>query len=36
MPMTEEVRSSMMMQGNLGTADEQFDLRFINAMIPHH
>lgn len=21
---------------NLGTADAEFDLRFINAMIPHH
>lgn len=36
MPMTEEIRSSMMMNGDLGAADEQFDLRFINAMIPHH
>ena len=36
MPMTEEMRSSMMMNGDLGTADDQFDLRFINAMIPHH
>ncbi|HEY9597545.1 MAG TPA: DUF305 domain-containing protein, partial [Cyanophyceae cyanobacterium] len=36
MPMTEEMRSSMMMNGDLGAADDQFDLRFINAMIPHH
>ncbi len=36
MPMTEEMRSSMMMSGDLGAADDQFDLRFINAMIPHH
>ncbi len=36
MPMTEEMRSSMMMAGDLGAADDQFDLRFINAMIPHH
>jgi uncharacterized protein (DUF305 family) len=36
MPMTQEMRDSMMMKGDLGTADEQFDLRFINAMIPHH
>lgn len=36
MPMTEEMRSSMMMEGDLGAADDQFDLRFINAMIPHH
>lgn len=35
-PMTEEMRSSMMMSGDLGAADDQFDLRFINAMIPHH
>ncbi len=36
MPMTEEMRSSMMMNGDLGAADDQFDLRFINVMIPHH
>uniref|UniRef100_A0A832GZ20 DUF305 domain-containing protein n=1 Tax=Oscillatoriales cyanobacterium SpSt-402 TaxID=2282168 RepID=A0A832GZ20_9CYAN len=36
MPMTEEMRSSMMMDDDLGAADDQFDLRFINAMIPHH
>lgn len=36
MPMTAEMRSSMMMAGDLGPADEQFDLRFIDAMIPHH
>lgn len=36
MPMTDDVRSSMMMSGDLGAADDQFDLRFINAMIPHH
>lgn len=36
MPMTKEMRSSMMMNGDLGAADEQFDLRFINAMTPHH
>jgi len=36
MPMTEEMRSAMMMAGDLGTADEQFDLRFLQAMIPHH
>ncbi|HEY9646282.1 MAG TPA: DUF305 domain-containing protein [Chroococcidiopsis sp.] len=36
MPMTEEMRSNMMMAGDLGAADDQFDLRFINAMIPHH
>jgi uncharacterized protein (DUF305 family) len=36
MTMTEEMRQSMMMSGDLGEADEEFDLRFINAMIPHH
>lgn len=36
MPMTEEMRASMMMSVDLGDADDQFDLRFINAMIPHH
>jgi uncharacterized protein (DUF305 family) len=36
MPMSEEMRSSMMMNTDLGSADDQFDLRFINAMIPHH
>jgi uncharacterized protein (DUF305 family) len=36
MPMTKEMRSTMMMNGDLGAADDQFDLRFINAMIPHH
>lgn len=36
MPMTEEMRSGMMMSGDLGAADDEFDLRFINAMIPHH
>jgi uncharacterized protein (DUF305 family) len=36
MPMSKEQRSSMMMSLNLGAADNQFDLRFINAMIPHH
>jgi uncharacterized protein (DUF305 family) len=36
MPMTEEMRQAMMMLGDLGEADAEFDLRFINAMIPHH
>ena len=36
MPMSDSMRSSMMMSGDLGAADEQFDLRFLNAMIPHH
>lgn len=26
----------MMMNMDLGAADDQFDLRFINSMIPHH
>jgi len=36
MPMSQEQMNSMMMSGDLGAADNQFDLRFINAMIPHH
>jgi uncharacterized protein (DUF305 family) len=36
MPMSEEMRSGMRMDGDLGAADDQFDLRFIEAMIPHH
>lgn len=36
MPMTEEMRSGMMMNGDLGAADDQFDLRFMDAMLPHH
>ncbi|MEG4571254.1 DUF305 domain-containing protein [Microcoleus sp. N3A4] len=36
MPMTREQMQSMMMSMDLGAADDQFDLRFINAMIPHH
>lgn len=36
MPMTPEMRDSMMMTGDLGGADAEFDLRFLNAMIPHH
>jgi uncharacterized protein (DUF305 family) len=36
MPMTEKQRSSMMMNMDLGAADPQFDLRFLDAMIPHH
>lgn len=36
MPMSEEMMSSMMMSMDLGAADDQFDLRFINAMLPHH
>jgi uncharacterized protein (DUF305 family) len=36
MAMSEEMRSGMMMNMDLGAADAEFDLRFINAMIPHH
>lgn len=36
LPMSASQKSSMMMATDLGTADAQFDLRFINAMIPHH
>lgn len=36
MPMSEEMKSSMMMDMDLEGADDQFDLRFINAMVPHH
>ncbi len=36
MPMSAEQKNSMMMKMDLGAADDQFDLRFLNAMIPHH
>lgn len=36
MPMTEAMQNAMRMDQDLGTADAEFDLRFINAMIPHH
>jgi uncharacterized protein (DUF305 family) len=36
MEMTPEQMQSMMMSMDLGAADSQFDLRFLNAMIPHH
>ncbi|NJL90521.1 MAG: DUF305 domain-containing protein [Coleofasciculaceae cyanobacterium SM2_1_6] len=36
MAMSQEQMNSMMMSGDLGAADAQFDLRFIKAMIPHH
>jgi uncharacterized protein (DUF305 family) len=36
MPMSAEMKSSMMMTTDLGAADDQFDLRFMNAMVPHH
>ena len=35
-PMSQDQRSGMMMSMDLGAADDQFDLRFLNAMIPHH
>lgn len=34
--MTEELQQSMAMSEELGSADSRFDLRFLNAMIPHH
>ena len=34
--MSPEQMQSMMMSQDLGSADETFDRRFINAMIPHH
>lgn len=36
MAMSPEQMQAMMMSGDLGDADAEFDLRFINAMIPHH
>ncbi|MBD2095593.1 DUF305 domain-containing protein [Trichocoleus sp. FACHB-591] len=36
MPMSPDQRKGMAMDMDLGTADAEFDLRFINAMIPHH
>lgn len=36
MPMSQQQMQGMMMKGDLGAADAQFDLRFFNAMIPHH
>ncbi len=36
MEMSAEMQSSMRMDGDLGKADNEFDLRFINGMIPHH
>ncbi|MDM9380209.1 DUF305 domain-containing protein [Chlorogloeopsis sp. ULAP01] len=34
--MSSQQIKDMMMSTNLGAADQEFDLRFINAMIPHH
>lgn len=36
MAMSEDMEQSMMMSMDLGKADADFDLRFIDAMIPHH
>jgi len=36
MTMSQDQIKSMMMSMDLGQADAEFDLRFINAMIPHH
>jgi uncharacterized protein (DUF305 family) len=36
MAMSAEQKSGMMMRQDLGAADAEFDLRFIDAMIPHH
>ncbi|MHC5860003.1 DUF305 domain-containing protein [Nostoc sp.] len=36
MEMSSDQMKAMMMSQNLGAADAEFDLRFINAMIPHH
>lgn len=35
-PMSVDQKNSMMMKMDLGTADAEFDLRFLDAMIPHH
>lgn len=36
MAMTAADMKNMMMMGDLGKADANFDLRFLDAMIPHH
>ena len=34
--MSSNQMQGMMMMGDLGAADSEFDLRFMNAMLPHH
>ena len=36
MKMSARMQSNMRMDSDLGKADNEFDLRFINGMIPHH
>lgn len=36
MPMSQDQMKGMVMSMNLGATDDQFDLRLLNAMIPHH
>ncbi|MBW4663125.1 MAG: DUF305 domain-containing protein [Chroococcus sp. CMT-3BRIN-NPC107] len=36
MPMSAKQNENMMMSQDLGAADDKFDLRFLDAMIPHH
>lgn len=36
MPMSQDQMKDMMMSMDLGAANAEFDLRFLNAMIPHH
>jgi uncharacterized protein (DUF305 family) len=36
MAMSSEQKKGMMMSQDLGAADADFDLRFLNAMLPHH
>lgn len=36
MPMSEDMISNLRMDVDLGKADDDFDRRFLNAMIPHH
>lgn len=36
LPISAEQKNGMAMKENLGSADAEFDLRFMNALIPHH